>query len=388
MLRMITGKIGGGKTYYAVREIIDELVNGERTVVTNVALELGPLNEYIQQHYPDANVNLFERVRILDESETLQFYLHRHHGVDVEPVTKEEERRGEFPTFPDEAFTRGVFYVLDEVHTYFNCRNWMNVGLTCSWYLAQHRKFDDEIIAISQFSDQIDKQFKGFAQYWLHIVNNGNELMAGFRGANYCVAKWYNQEKRGFFDKAQSVERYRIDKRIGACYDTSAGTGIKGRKRTETRRKRKGLSPIYLIPAGILGIAALIAAPRLLAAGTSKLMGGVLAGVQDVQEGAAERYTGPVTARAVDPGPVVDPGERPEVVGVMQLSGLIHLWISDGRRYALPPGAVSVGPTSVRVQGEIIPMRSRYAYQGLDRDPYAPSGATAGRAEGWDPRRL
>ena len=62
-IHFISGKPGGGKTLYSVRLILDELVNGSRPIVTNVSLNLGRLNEYLQRAHPAAFARRFGTAR-------------------------------------------------------------------------------------------------------------------------------------------------------------------------------------------------------------------------------------------------------------------------------------------------------------------------------------
>lgn len=273
MLYMISGKIGGGKTLFALQHvIIEELINGSRTVVTNVELDVAAINEWIQKNRPKAPViDINRRIRILDESQTLQFYLHRGYDndgkpIDFPPVTKEEERIGQYPplhSLRDATGRVGVLYVLDEIHTFFNARNWANFGLSCSWYIAQHRKLNDMIYAIAQFPDQVDKQLRSYAQSWISIENEGRVMIKGFRGrAGHFAARWYaEQPPLGFTKRLQAEQTltWKIDTALAKCYDTSQGIGIKGTKKPEVV-KLKGLPPwvIIFVAVGVIVVACAI----------------------------------------------------------------------------------------------------------------------------------
>lgn len=72
-VHFISGKPGGGKTLYAVRLIVEELVHGKRCVVTNVPLKEGRLNQYLQERYPDRCIDLLGRLCVISEDDTAQF---------------------------------------------------------------------------------------------------------------------------------------------------------------------------------------------------------------------------------------------------------------------------------------------------------------------------
>jgi hypothetical protein len=46
MIHFVVGKPGGGKSYYAVRQLCHELLHGDRFIVTNLALNLDALADY------------------------------------------------------------------------------------------------------------------------------------------------------------------------------------------------------------------------------------------------------------------------------------------------------------------------------------------------------
>jgi len=152
-IHFISGKPGNGKSLYAVRLIIDELVHGNRTVVTNVALKEKELREYLDKEYPSFMGDLSSRLRILTTEETGQFWLIRGAALSLAGVDKLDEKQGtrlDFGTvyiggaglaeelsahgvpvekretgFVTNAYALpGVMYVIDEIHIHFDARNW------------------------------------------------------------------------------------------------------------------------------------------------------------------------------------------------------------------------------------------------------------------------
>jgi len=249
MITNIYGKIGGGKTYYSVKEeIIEELVCGYRVVVTNVALDLSNLAFLLAERYPEGDpIDLHDRVRILTIDEMGEFFAHREHGNDLEVPTLDEWRKGKNVNY--DTCKRAVKYVLDEVHVKFDARGWQSQGPHVTFYNSQHRKLDDEIVFISQFPELVDKRLKGFAQEHVYCENHALErLFTVFRAPAYFTASSYLRERTGQNDVAQWKTRFTLDLKIAGCYDTSAGVGIRGRKKPESRKK-KGISVIWGVAA-------------------------------------------------------------------------------------------------------------------------------------------
>lgn len=254
MIRIFTGKPGGGKSYGALRDIVEELVYGQRVVATNLALDLGKLNAWLQKNHPQADVDIHKRIRQLNEEEARQFWLHRKDNTDIESPTEEEQKKGKFFKVPPETY--GMLYVIDEAHIYFDARSWATTGLQLTYYNSQHRKFSDECIFITQFLDLIDKRVKGFAQDYYYFVNNGLErFLTFFRLPEYFTVKVYTSPRKdNGRDFASASSRYTMDFTLADCYDTSSGVGIKGRQMPEQKRV-KGLPLVWItVPVVLLGV--------------------------------------------------------------------------------------------------------------------------------------
>ena len=72
----ITGKPRGGKSYLAVEAIYKELCDpaSRRFIVTNIALNLASIAEWLQKDGIQHEVNLRQRVRVLTDEETGEFW--------------------------------------------------------------------------------------------------------------------------------------------------------------------------------------------------------------------------------------------------------------------------------------------------------------------------
>lgn len=254
---MFLGKPGGGKSFGALRDIVDEIVNGHRRIVTNLSLDIGALSEWIQKNFPDADFDPHKRIRLLTDSESKRFWMARGPRLNVDPKTADTSiAEGHFGIVTPRM--HGVLFVIDECHLHFDARQWKENGLELTYYNSQHRKFNDEVIFVTQFLDLVDKRVKGFAQEYVYFVNNGlQRFMTHFRLPSFFTVKTYSSPKTGGAKNPDmATARYQLDVTLAACYDTSAGVGIPGRKKHETNRV-KGL-PIYWIVVPACGIAALL----------------------------------------------------------------------------------------------------------------------------------
>lgn len=282
-IRFYLGKPGGGKSFRALKEIVDELAHGQRVIVTNLSVKLPELNAYLQERFPEKSIDLHERVRVLTEDEAREFYLHRAHGVDFRaPADEDVKRNGARVDYGDLHRLVPVMYVIDEVHTFFDSRNWMSSGPHVTHYNSQHRKFGDEVFFVTQFLELVDKRLRGFSQDFTVVRNHRLERMFLFRGVPYHSAATYLSPPAGMASVATHVERFTLDLRLAQCYDTTAGVGISGRGKPQ-ERKIKGLNPLWAIPAVVGVIAAIFYAPdfltRAVTGGIGRMGGVAAAGV-------------------------------------------------------------------------------------------------------------
>lgn len=258
----VVGKPGGGKSYYGVKQMVDEIVSGDRYVVSNIELNLPELRKFIHDEEKDPftlenpggvkdDIDLSSRVRVLDDAETGQFWLYEP-GRDFTNRKKVPvgQRTLEVPDFEDRA-KRGCLYVIDEVHVHFGAREWQHTGADCTFFLSQHRKLRCDVILITQHPDQVDKALRRLAQDYVMMRNLSREPIMGFRIGN--LFRWSQSMNSptsanprvfdGGFIKLD-VTRY------GKLYDTMAGVGIQGR--VSPKIEARGRSLWWLLPPAVL----------------------------------------------------------------------------------------------------------------------------------------
>jgi len=240
MIRIFTGKPGGGKSYATLLSILDELEHGDRDIVTNVSLNLSELNAYFQRKGREF-VDVFSRVRLIEKEDCREFW----------------RFRGRFTVLPDSrlngesavsslaglvAGQPGVFYAIDEAHILFDSRNWQKSADSLTFYNSQHRKLRDELVFVTQFLGLIEKRVKGFAEMF-HVYKN-------FGGLKFWTVLSMPRRMREFVYSVEpgpagitpDSEIWRtLDPEKAACYDTTAGVGMVGGRKAE-ERKAKGFS--------------------------------------------------------------------------------------------------------------------------------------------------
>jgi len=256
-IHIICGKPGGGKSLFGMHLLVKELVETNRNIVTNLAVKLPELNEYVQKQHPQEDYKIPQRLRILTDDETKKFWNHR----------SAEANDG----------SNGVAYFLDEAHEHFNAREWASLHRDALHYLSQHRKLGDVVFPITQAPGNLDKQFRSVAQDYIHVRNEYTAKYLIFRGMGRFVVKmFYGDPTMGsrldYFDRSV----FKLDaKGLANCYDTAKGVGVLGSKADKGARA-KGL-PIWTVfpMAAAAGLLCLLI-PWFFAKGVTRFMGGAV----------------------------------------------------------------------------------------------------------------
>jgi len=247
----ICGKPGGGKSYLGVKQICEELKDEKSTryIVTNISLKLPELAEWCHKNCSH-EVNLQDRIRILDEAQTGEFWKFEPNRVWDERKkfhTGEGKNRREYdvPNF-DGRGERGTLYVIDEVHVHFGAREWQQTGTDCTWFLTQHRKLGCDVIFITQHPEQTDKALRRLAQEYMTVRNLSREPVMGFRAGN--LFRYIRSLNSPNTPNAAPFESGFVKLRpeeYGQLYDTTAGVGIAGR--VAPRQEKRGRSLWWLV---------------------------------------------------------------------------------------------------------------------------------------------
>lgn len=260
----ISGKPGGGKSLYAVSLLLDELLNSERVIVTNIPLRLDNIIKYLASKGRE-DISVYERILLIgtdnvrlgnatvgDEA-VKEFW--RYRGTRPEDIlpafTDEEIKAGKRPAMTDFG-TRGVVYFLDELHEHLNSRQWQKTGEMLLWYIAKHRHFGDDVFWITQSVPNVDRQWRSVTQEYRYIRNFSKESWNGFSKGDYFQMESYLEPYTGS-QTAQDSKKFRLDRRgIQDCYYTSLAAGA-----ADKGQKSKGI-PIWVLYGGIIGGAALV----------------------------------------------------------------------------------------------------------------------------------
>lgn len=245
-IHFISGKPRAGKSLLGMRLLLNELINGRRTIVTNLPLNLGRVNEYLQEKEGASAPAILDRIILLDDStETGKFWTVRPERPEIRVLSKLEWEQGKKPDYSG-VDDDGVLYIIDEVHNFFNARAWMETGRDVLFYLSQHAKLGDDVICITQAVGNVDKQFRSVTQDYTYVRNLSKEKYGKFKLPALFIAKVFGAPPT---ETSQPMETYtfKLDvSGIASCYDTARGVGISG-KAADKGKSARGISWVWLV---------------------------------------------------------------------------------------------------------------------------------------------
>lgn len=367
-IHFISGKPGGGKSLYAVKKIIDELVLTNRTIITNLALNLPELSAYLQKTYPKKIMDLHQRIRQLEDDQCREFYLYRSRKkpMDGEPYgdwykCDPPDKEGRI-NFKEAVELESVLYVIDEAHLFWNARQWQATGPAVMFYNSQHRKLGDDVILISQHVMNVDKQMRSLVQDYTYVRNHRKEKFAMiFRSLPFLTRSVYSEPYTGT-QTAQEQVPFRLDvKGVCQCYYTAAGVGIMG-KEADTKEPRRGL-PMTVLIACFVAIGALaFYVPDMIGKGLSSALSfetKKTVSSPGVKQDLTTTLQNVLQGSHKPEEPKKEEAKSEEIVVVAQwnLGNGPVVTLSDGSRWTVQDGVQETNRKGVRILG------TNYAYQ-------------------------
>jgi len=162
MIYHIVGRLGSGKTMYAVNKIVETLVYSNREVYTNIRLV--DFWDYHLSNYLCKGFKSFIKFIIspIDDFKSFKMYLaskyvSRYHYIpDLKDAVAECFKLGS-----SEENSR--WFIWDEVHLDLNSRMWKTTSTDMIKFFAMSRKLGFNVLMISQLRDAVDRQMRDLA---------------------------------------------------------------------------------------------------------------------------------------------------------------------------------------------------------------------------------
>ena len=213
MIEVFEGKIGGGKTYSAVKRILKHLATGG-TVYTNIDLVAEECQRYCMKKW-FVEIEPEEQIQFMEPSDIKRFH--------------EVVRMGTFDC--------QVLMVVDEAHIFFNARNWKDAKEELLHWLTQSRKWFIDVIFITQSAETLDKQFRLQAQFFWNYrdMNRMHVPIMGSWPLQQILAKQYDYEDK----KVQFFEFMSKDKKVFAAYQSFAFLDEVSRAKAEEAQRER-----------------------------------------------------------------------------------------------------------------------------------------------------
>ncbi len=220
MIRLVSGPLGTGKSYYGVRKAVQALHSG-KLVATNFDL----VDNWTER--------VARRGRFFPDSKRIRERAERMRGRYIRISNMQELT--ELKVRPEEPFARevspgkwalkeGVLVVLlDEAHRWMNARSWSREGREeLLEFFALARKKGMEIYLIAQRAENLDVQVRELFEDHIRLVNlrrSARVMGIPVIPFNFFVANWINHADPG---EVVKVERYRLgwEKRLYDTMDT------------------------------------------------------------------------------------------------------------------------------------------------------------------------
>lgn len=345
-ISILFGPGGAGKSFYQLRIIIRELRDSRRNIVTNLAINIPEFNAYLERHYPNEDIDLISRLRIIADSEVREFWKFRGPLIRTfRPVPDAEQvalgRVGYLADYveTEDRGANGVAYIIDEAGINgFSAQGWAQRengsvrGVEAAWYLDQQRKFGDNVYASLNGTNPhgIAKPFRDKAHDFTQLRNGRLRQMGLFRARGLFTA-WHYYVEPGPNVEFYAKEDFPLDLELAACYRTGDGVGIVGGK-ADLGARVKGIPILWVFPLALALGSLIFLGPWLLGKVVSK---GIVKGQKQATV-AVDSAMGAITGRGVKASDVRDNSLSMTVSGYTELTqgNPSHRWyelvMSDG----------------------------------------------------------
>lgn len=230
MIRLVTGPLGTGKSYYGVRKAAQAMRDG-KLVATNFDLVDDWVDRVVRRG------RLLKHTRKLDER--AERFSQRYIRIETMQELRELRIRPEAPWAreirPDVWVLKegSLVVILDESHRWMNARSWSREGREeLLEFFALARKLGMEIYLIAQRAENLDVQVRELFEDHIQLTNlrrSARLLGIPIIPFNFFIAGWRNH---AYPEEVVKTERYKLGWEKG-LYDTMDTVSFTEGQRTE-----------------------------------------------------------------------------------------------------------------------------------------------------------
>jgi zona occludens toxin (predicted ATPase) len=196
MIIGFTGTPGSGKTYEAVKKILDNLRMG-RVVYTNIDGIFDPECVEMIKSYCNLSDLAFTRLlRPIESDQIENFWMH------IEP---------------------GALIVLDEIHKWFSNRDWQaEKNKQFGYWASTHRHHGYDVVLITQNIERVDAAIRSLLE-WNYVFRKVNFLGSAIKRFYLCYA-YGGDDTNG---KPLSTSKRAYNPAIFRCYKSYVSKDVK-----------------------------------------------------------------------------------------------------------------------------------------------------------------
>ncbi len=224
MVVFFVGTPGSGKSYEAVKKIVDNLLLG-RTVCTNVdGMNDSRCLEYTKTLVGMDDYTFSQRFRFLDADQVKHFW--KTEKV-INLQFMQDEDTGIFNDVPTESneliCPHGSLIVIDEAHKFFNSRDWQNTSnRELADWASTHRHFGYDLVLITQDIDKVEKQVRSLTE-WCYYFRKINFFGGAVKKKYLCYS--YSGDDHNGKPLAKNTRTY--EDKYFPCYSSYSTTDAK-----------------------------------------------------------------------------------------------------------------------------------------------------------------
>lgn len=217
MIIGFVGTPGSGKTYEAVKKIIDNLKSTHRRpdgrfVVTNIeGMDDPACQQYIKDQLDLTDSEFEARFRFLTPDESRNFF-----GTEL--LHSEQ-----FGSVERKICPSGCLIVLDEIHKLFNSRDWQSeTNRKFSDWASTHRHEGYDLVMVTQDIEKVDKQCRSLIE-WTYFFRKINFLGSAVTQKYLCYSYTGDDHKGKPLSKATRT----YDPAVFPCYKSYSTSDAK-----------------------------------------------------------------------------------------------------------------------------------------------------------------
>lgn len=189
MIVFFVGTPGSGKSYEAVKKIVDNLRMG-RVVCTNIdGMDLPESQEYLKSVLNFDDYQLRQKFRFLTKEQVNNFWKTEEITDLVHRFDADNDIFEDLTVAKQELICpKGCLIVIDEAHKFFNAHDWQdrNNRELGNW-ASTHRHEGYDLVFITQKIEKVDKQVRTLAE-WTYLFKKVNFLGGAVNKKYLCFS--------------------------------------------------------------------------------------------------------------------------------------------------------------------------------------------------------